>query len=163
HGIRDGLGVSQPVDVPSLRRRRGAKGRVPGHRYRRLERRIPPRSASARGQAAPRHACVLEMVLPLCLRDFLCPLFLQCHGAGVCGALLVFASPVVGIDGTVAYNDVATACIVFTAFYLARIWAAGESNAALLVPLGLVAGFGYAAKYTAFLAVAYAVAVVGWT
>src|SRR5579864_46226 len=30
--------------------------------------------------------------------------------AGVCGALLVFVSPVVGLDGTVAYNDVATAC-----------------------------------------------------
>src|SRR6266849_8127151 len=46
--------------------------------------------------------------------------------AGVCGALLVFVSPVVGLDGTVAYNDVATACLVFTAFYLARIWAAEE-------------------------------------
>src|SRR5437667_2326664 len=48
--------------------------------------------------------------------------------AGVCGAILVFVSPVVGLDGTVAYNDVATACIVFTAFYLAQIWAAEESN-----------------------------------
>src|SRR5207249_1776434 len=70
--------------------------------------------------------------------------------AGVCGALLVFASPVVGIDGTVAYNDVATACIVFTVFYLTSIWAAEESSSGLLAPIGLVAGFGYAAKYTAF-------------
>ncbi len=74
----------------------------------------------------------------------------------------MFVSPVVGLDGTVAYNDVATACIVFTAFYLAQIWAAEESNQALLVPLGLVAGFGYAAKYTAFLAVPYALGVVAW-
>jgi len=80
--------------------------------------------------------------------------------AGVCGAILVFVSPVVGLDGTVAYNDVATACIVFTAFYLAQIWAAEESNQAVLVPLGLVAGCGYAAKYTAFVAVTYALGVV---
>ena len=82
--------------------------------------------------------------------------------AGVCGALLVFASPVVGLDGTVAYNDVATACIIFTTFYLAWIWAADASNNALLAPLGLVAGFGYAAKYTAFLAVPYALGIVAW-
>src|SRR5579872_6590637 len=72
--------------------------------------------------------------------------------AGVCGALLVFVSPVVGIDGTSAYNDVATACIVFTVFYLAQIWASDGSNRGLLAPLGLVAGFCYAAKYTAFVA-----------
>src|SRR5207248_10530660 len=82
--------------------------------------------------------------------------------AGVCGALLVFASPVVGLDGTVAYNDVATACIIFTAFYLTWIWAAAESNNALLAPLGLVAGFAYAAKYTAFLAVPYVLGIVAW-
>ena len=97
------------------------------------------------------------------------PLAMLCYArrfgfpvAGVCGALLVFASPVAGMDGTVAYNDVATACIVFTAFYLAQIWASDESNGGLLVPLGLVAGFGYAAKYTALLAVPYALGIVGW-
>src|SRR5260221_12424156 len=96
------------------------------------------------------------------------PLAMLCYArrfgftaAGVCAALLVFVSPVVGMDGSVAYNDVATACIVFTAFYLAHIWAA-ESNPALLVPLGLVAGFGDAAKYTAFLAVPYVLGVVAW-
>jgi hypothetical protein len=82
--------------------------------------------------------------------------------AGVCAALLVFASPVAGIDGASAYNDVATACIVFTVFYLTRIWEPDSSTAALLAPIGLVAGFGYAAKYTACLAVPYALAVVGW-
>src|SRR5258708_7754489 len=51
---------------------------------------------------------------------------------------------------------------IFSVFFLASIWAAEASNRALLVPLGLVAGFGYAAKYTAFLAVPYALAVVGW-
>ena len=82
--------------------------------------------------------------------------------AGVCGALLVFVSPVVGMDGSVAYNDVACSCIIFSVFYLAQIWSADESSSGLLAPLGLVAGFGYAAKYTAFVAVPYALAVVGY-
>src|SRR2546427_5100561 len=97
------------------------------------------------------------------------PLAMLCYArrfgfpvAGVCAALLVFVSPVVGMDGSVAYNDVATACIVFTAFYLSQIWAASESNRTLLIPLGLAAGFGYAAKYTAFLAVPYALGMVAW-
>src|SRR5438105_2838127 len=42
--------------------------------------------------------------------------------AGACAALLVFASPVVGIDGTSAYNDVAVAAIAFTLFYLLQTW-----------------------------------------
>ncbi len=80
--------------------------------------------------------------------------------AGICAALLVFVSPVVGLDGSVAYNDVATAAIIFTAFYLAWIWASDASSSAVLVPLGLVAGFAYAAKYTAFLVVPYVLAIV---
>jgi hypothetical protein len=83
--------------------------------------------------------------------------------AGVCGALLIFVSPVVGLDGSVAYNDVATACIIFAVFYMVHIWASDPANSALLAPLGLVAGFAYAAKYTAFLAVPYALAIVAWT
>ena len=82
--------------------------------------------------------------------------------AGLWAALLVFASPVAGIDGTSAYNDIATACILFAVFYLTRIWAADPSNGSLLAPIGLTAGFGYAAKYTAFLALPYALAVVAW-
>jgi hypothetical protein len=81
--------------------------------------------------------------------------------AGAAGALFVFCSPVVGIDGTSAYNDVATACILFTVFYLLQIWGQ-ERTTALLIPIGLVAGFGYAVKYTAFLAVPYAIGFVVW-
>ncbi|HWQ55220.1 MAG TPA: glycosyltransferase family 39 protein [Bryobacteraceae bacterium] len=81
--------------------------------------------------------------------------------AGVCGALLVFASPVVGIDGVSAYIDVALAAIVFTVFYLLQIWDA-ERRRGLLVAIGLVAGFAYAAKYTAFVAVPYALGFVLW-
>ena len=81
--------------------------------------------------------------------------------AGACGALLVFASPVVGVDGTSAYNDVAVAAIAFTLFHLLQIW--DEVRAPrLLVAIGLVAGFGYAAKYTACLGVVYALGFVAW-
>jgi hypothetical protein len=82
-------------------------------------------------------------------------------GAGAAGALFVFCSPIFGIDGTSAYNDVAVACILFTLFYLLEIWDE-ERTPALLFPIGLVAGFAYAAKYTAFLAVPYALGYVAW-
>lgn len=81
--------------------------------------------------------------------------------AGAAGALFFFLSPVVGIDGISAYIDVAVAAILFALFYLLQIWEK-ERNEALLIPVGLLAGFSYAAKYTAFLAVPYALGFVGW-
>lgn len=81
--------------------------------------------------------------------------------AGAVAALFVFVSPVVGIDGSSAYIDVAVAAIAFGVFYLLQIWDA-ERAPALLIPIGLLAGFGYAAKYTAFLAVPYALGFVAW-
>jgi hypothetical protein len=78
------------------------------------------------------------------------------RAAGAAAALIVFASPVVGIDGTSAYNDVAVAAIAFTLFYLLQIWDK-ERTPRLLVAIGLVAGFAFTAKYTAWPAVAYAV------
>src|ERR1019366_2499528 len=42
--------------------------------------------------------------------------------AGLAAALLVYATPVVGIDGTTAYIDVAVACILFALFYLLQLW-----------------------------------------
>jgi hypothetical protein len=81
--------------------------------------------------------------------------------AGACGALLVFASPVVGVDGTSAYNDVAVAAIAFTLFHLLQIWDDVRAPR-LLAAIGLVAGFGYAAKYTACLGVVYALGFVAW-
>ena len=79
--------------------------------------------------------------------------------AGASAALLIFASPVVGIDGTSAYNDVAVAAIAFTLFHLLQIWDE-ERNPRLLAAIGLVAGFAFAAKYTAWPAVLYAVGFV---
>lgn len=78
-----------------------------------------------------------------------------------CGALLVFASPVVGVDGTSAYNDLAVAAIAFTLFYLLRIWDQDRSPR-LLAAVGIVAGFGFAVKYTAWAGIVYAVLLVGW-
>ncbi len=75
--------------------------------------------------------------------------------AGILGALLVYASPIFGMSGTVAYNDAAGACILFATFYLLQIWA--ETRQHRLVPvIGLLAGFCFAAKYTLFLALPFA-------
>src|SRR5581483_3946635 len=81
--------------------------------------------------------------------------------AGICAALLVYLSPVVGFDGTAAYNDVAAACVIFFLFYLLESWDQCRDSA-LLVPAGLLAGFAYAIKYTAFPAVPYALGYVAW-
>jgi len=81
--------------------------------------------------------------------------------AGMAAALFVFLSPVVGFDGSSAYLDVAVTCVLFVTFYLLQIWDQ-ERSPALLIPIGLLAGFAYAMKYTAFLAVPYALLFIGW-
>ncbi|MBK9171181.1 MAG: glycosyltransferase family 39 protein [Bryobacterales bacterium] len=82
--------------------------------------------------------------------------------AGACAILLVALSPVVGVDATSAYNDLAVACVVFAVYWLVDRWRE-DSDPRWIPILGLVAGFGYAVKYTAFLTVPYALAVIGWT
>ena len=81
--------------------------------------------------------------------------------AGAAAAFLVYASPVVGIDGTSAYNDVAVAAIVFSVFYWLEIWDEHRDSRAL-IPVGLLAGYAYAAKYTAFVMLFYALGFVLW-
>ena len=81
--------------------------------------------------------------------------------AGACAALLVFASPMMGVDGTSAYIDVALAAVAFTLFHLLQIWNENRSPRLLFV-IGLVAGFAYGVKYTGWVAVPYALAFVGW-
>ena len=81
--------------------------------------------------------------------------------AGAAGALLTFASPVVGASGSAAYVDVATAAIVFAVFYWTEIWDE-QKDMRLLIPVGLLAGYAYAAKYTAFTIGVYALAFVAW-
>jgi hypothetical protein len=80
---------------------------------------------------------------------------------GIAGALFFFASPVVGMDGSSAYIDVALAAVLFALFYLLQVWDA-ERNVRLLIPAGILAGFSFATKYTALLAVPYALGFVGW-
>ncbi len=89
--------------------------------------------------------------------------------AGAAGAVLTFASPVVGTSGSAAYVDVATAAIVFGVFYWTEIWdeqigdQRSEAGALrLLIPVGLLAGYAYAAKYTAFPIAIYALGFVAW-
>jgi len=81
--------------------------------------------------------------------------------AGVLAALLVYASPVFGISGTVAYNDAAGACILFATFYALQIWAETQ-DARWLPVIGCLAGFCFGAKYTLFLALPFAGVFILW-
>jgi hypothetical protein len=81
--------------------------------------------------------------------------------AGAAAALLVYASPVVGIDGTTAYTDVATAAIVFAVYYWTQLWDENRDHRILIV-IGLLAGYCYAAKYTAFVMIVYAIGFIIW-
>ncbi len=80
---------------------------------------------------------------------------------GIAAAIFFYASPVVGMDGTVAYNDVAVAAIAFGLFYLLQIWDQHRCGR-LLIAIGTLAGFGFAVKYTALVAVPYAFGFIAW-
>jgi hypothetical protein len=116
--------------------------------------------AFGRHSAAALVHCAFLLALPLTMLCY--ALRFGVPVAGVCAALLVFLSPVVGIDGSSAYIDVAVAAIAFALFYLLQIWDR-QRDSAMFVPIGLIAGFGYAAKYTAVLGIPYAVAVICWS
>jgi hypothetical protein len=80
---------------------------------------------------------------------------------GIAAALFTYLSPVVGLDGTIAYIDVGIAAVLFALFYLLQIWDQ-ERNPQLLLPIGILAGFSYAVKYTAFIAVPYTLGFIAW-
>jgi len=80
---------------------------------------------------------------------------------GVTGALVFFMIPVVGIDGASAYVDVGLAAVLFACFYLMEIWEA-ERTPALLVPIGLLAGYAYAVKYSGGPAIVWVSAYIAW-
>ena len=75
-------------------------------------------------------------------------------------ALLVLASPVVGIDAASAYNDVALAAVLFALFWMMERWREEQCDRLLWIA-GLMAGLAFALKYTAFLAVPYALLMLG--
>lgn len=68
--------------------------------------------------------------------------------AGAFAGLMVYATPVIGIDGISAYIDVALAAIWFALFVITD-----EFEVRRVIPAGILAGFTYATKYTAFVAV----------
>jgi hypothetical protein len=76
-------------------------------------------------------------------------------GVGVCAAVMVYASPVVGIAGISAYNDLAVATLLFAGFYLLQVWDETKSNN-LLILCGLLLGFAYAVKATALFGAVFA-------
>jgi hypothetical protein len=80
---------------------------------------------------------------------------------GVAAAIFFYASPVVGLDGSVAYIDVGITAVLFGLFYLLQIWD-HDRNAKFLIPIGILAGFSYAVKYTAFVAVPYTLGFIAW-
>jgi hypothetical protein len=85
------------------------------------------------------------------------------HGrAGVFAAVAVYVSPVVGLDGAVAYNDVGLAAVLFTTVYLLEVWREERSDKLLFV-LGLLCGFAYGIKYTAGVFTPLAAGLVGYT
>jgi hypothetical protein len=80
---------------------------------------------------------------------------------GVAAAIFTYASPIVLRDASVAYIDVALAAVLFALFYMLQIWDENR-DPRMLVPIGLLAGFGYEVKYTAIVAVPYAVGFIVW-
>ncbi|MBI3682687.1 MAG: glycosyltransferase family 39 protein [Acidobacteria bacterium] len=115
--------------------------------------------AFGRHSAASMVHFVFTMTLPLLMMTHARRSGFPAAGAG--GALLLLCSPVVGVDGTSAYNDVAVATVVFATFCLLHIWAE-ERQQGLLIPIGLLAGYCFATKYTAALAIPYAGLFVLW-
>ena len=81
--------------------------------------------------------------------------------AGVAASLFAFLSPVMGVDAASAYNDAAVAAVIFGIYYLMQIWEVRRSTA-LVVAAGVLCGFAYAIKYTAFVALPYAAGMLLW-
>lgn len=80
---------------------------------------------------------------------------------GICAALMVFATPIVGKDAISAYNDTALACVAFTLFTTLRQWDATRDRG-LLLPIGLMAGYAFDIKYTGVVALFYAFGYLIW-
>jgi len=83
-------------------------------------------------------------------------------GAGAAAALLVYLSPVVGIDGISAYIDVAAACIWFALFMVLRRMEELPDSRGLVVLAGVLGGAAFGMKYTLFPALLLAGAWVVW-
>jgi hypothetical protein len=114
--------------------------------------------------AATVHCCYL-LALPILILSY--ARRIGKPRAGVCAAMLTFLSPLIGIDGVSAYIDVALAGTAFAMFYLLEIWREKDDGgngdkSALLIPIGLLAGFCFAIKATGVVALLYAATVIVW-
>jgi hypothetical protein len=112
-----------------------------------------------RHSAAALVHCTFLLVLPVIVMNYGKRVGMPL--VGVAGGLLIFLSPVAGISGTSAYDDVAVTAVVFSLFVLLQVWA-GQRHTPLLIAVGLVAGFAFDIKYTAFVAVPYALAFIAY-
>ena len=98
------------------------------------------------------------------LFTFATPLGMLCYArrsgfpqAGVVGSLLFFVSPLVAVDGSSAYVDVALGCLLFAVFYALEVWRETGDHR-LFALAGLLAGFAYAVKYSGAVAIVFAAA-----
>lgn len=78
----------------------------------------------------------------------------------IAAAFLFYVSPIAGVDGSSAYIDCATAAILFTVFYLLYLWRNVQPSSGLLIAIGLLCGYSFAAKYTAGVILLYAILTV---
>ena len=85
----------------------------------------------------------------------------RCWPAGVIGAVLYACTPVVGSVAASTYNGCALAFFQFMTFYALMVWWKRRQDG-LLPLIGILAGFCFSIKYTGYLAVPLALAVVGW-
>lgn len=81
--------------------------------------------------------------------------------AGAAAGIFLFACPVIGVDGSSAYVDVALGVVLFAVFWILQIWDE-QRDPALLVIAGILAGFAFGIKYTGFLAPLYTIGFVLW-
>ena len=90
------------------------------------------------------------------------PVLILCYGrrfgitrAAAFAAVLVVASPLFGVVGTSAYNDVTLVTCIFAVFYCLEVWR--ELNIhKLLILTGIISGYCFTIKYTGGLALLFA-------
>lgn len=109
--------------------------------------------AFGRHSAAALVHCAFYLALPLLMLRF--GQRIGKPAAGAAAGLFFLCAPVALIDGTSAYTDAAVACVAFAVVYLT------EREAPPWLT-GMMCGFAYALKYTAFVAVLYPLARHAW-
>jgi Dolichyl-phosphate-mannose-protein mannosyltransferase len=76
-------------------------------------------------------------------------------------AILVLLTPVVGWDGSIAYNDVALAVVALATIYTLQLWRVHRQLAYLLAA-GFLAGFAFSVKYTGCFVSVLVLGTVAW-